>query len=86
MSKQFSALRYFSEDKTSIGAECPNCGRVLKVYKNDLEKADSDSSARTITSRSSPCPKPAAGPAVKRFSSPYLPPVGVGLEAVIKEP
>lgn len=42
MSEQFSSLKYFSEDKTSIGAECQNCGRVLKLYKSDLKETDSE--------------------------------------------
>lgn len=40
MIDKFSTLRYFSEDKEFIGAECPTCGRVLKVNKKDLEEVD----------------------------------------------
>jgi len=30
------ALTIFSEDETSIGAECPRCRRVLKIQKASL--------------------------------------------------
>jgi hypothetical protein len=33
-------LRYFSEDDVSIGAECPKCERVLKIYKNQLSESN----------------------------------------------
>jgi hypothetical protein len=32
------ALRYFSEDQKTIGAECPDCERVLKVYKRGIKE------------------------------------------------
>ena len=34
------ALRHFSEDASSVGAECPNCGAVLKISKERLKEKD----------------------------------------------
>jgi hypothetical protein len=31
-------MRYFSEDSQTIGAECPECGRVISVRKERLKE------------------------------------------------
>jgi len=40
MSESPIALHYFSEDSNTIGAECPQCGKILKIAKGILEETD----------------------------------------------
>jgi len=39
MTNSESSLRHFSESERTVGAECPACGRILKISKSKLATA-----------------------------------------------
>lgn len=40
MTNVVGKMIYFSEDDQAIGAECPKCGRVIKVYKEGIKETE----------------------------------------------